>query len=220
MNTEALIEHLVSTARPVTPLKHPVRRLASWLAVALPLVAIATYLLVTQHGAFGPRLDFEDLVQVGLMLLLALTAAASAMFLSVPDRTRSILVLVPCLILVAWTASLATSVLSANGGLQAGTGLRCLRNIIVLSVVPAWFMHRLLRSAFTLRVRLTTTMALLSASALACAATRFICPDEDPLHFLVWHYCPTVSLGILGALWQSMPATCKTSTSRVYRSKR
>jgi hypothetical protein len=58
----------------------------------------------------------------------------------------------------------------------------------------------MLRGAAPLRHRWSAGLATLAALALAAAGTQFICPIDDPAHYLVGHFAPVAALAILGTL--------------------
>jgi hypothetical protein len=199
MNTESLIQVLASDATPVRPLLHPAKRYLYWLSLTLTFVVMGT-------AGIGLRADLLQVVsepyfllQVCSLLLLALTAAASAFRLGVPDRRAPVLWWLPALALISCMLVFLSPVLFGSEG-HAGTGLRCLRNILLLGLPPAAVLYLMLRKSFALAGNATGLLAFLGSFALACLGTRFICPREGELHFLVWHCMPVIALAGAGAV--------------------
>ena len=81
-----------------------------------------------------------------------------------------------------------------------GTGIKCLRNILIVAVPPSAFLFYMLRRSVTLNLKTVGFLFVLASTAVGCFGTRFICPNDDPLHFLVWHFVPVILTGCLGTL--------------------
>lgn len=82
--------------------------------------------------------------------------------------------------------------------LHSEIGWKCVRNIMLLSFLPAFLLARMLRRAAPLKTGKASFFALLGCSTLACAGTRFICPHDEISHFLLWHSLPTLGMSIAG----------------------
>ncbi len=197
MKTEFLIKELASKAEPVKLVSHPLIQLASWLGVAILYVSAGAILI-------GLRLNTEDnltkpgfVMQFFLPLLLSLASAASAFALGIPNKKKSWPYIATLSALVICAACLFYLITSTHDP-HPGAGINCIRNIIILSLPPTLLLCFLLKRAAPLQLKMAGMLAVLGSSALACAATRFICPNEDALHFFVWHFAPLLLLGAIG----------------------
>ncbi len=204
MKTEALIQDLAQNLRPVQPLRHPILRTIFWLCFTIPFVTIVSLKIGLRSDVVLTFLKPSFLFQVALLILLSLTTSISAFFLAVPDVRSRHYIFLPTIVFAGWLL-IFTGLLFFGMGSQAGTGWKCLRNISILSLPPAGLIYFMLWKAVPLRTNATGVFAFLGASALGCLATRFICPQDDLLHFFVWHCIPvalTAGLGLLiGALF-------------------
>jgi len=197
MKTDFLIEKLSQANRPIDQLSPPFVRFARWLIVAFLCVGVGVSL-------FGVRTDIEEVVlqfgftfQVFCSLGLALLSALSAFILSVPDREKNWVSILPLATLVLWLLSISQSFYVVEF-VKGGIGLSCVRDIFVLSLVPAVFLFMMLRRAAPLQKDRVGIFAGLSVAALGAVGTQFICHNDDPLHVIMWHYFPVVAIGFLG----------------------
>jgi hypothetical protein len=197
MNTENLILALVRDGAPVRPILPPAMRSVVWGAASVAWVAAGSLLLGLRGdlGAciHGPRF----LVQLLLLLGATGLSAGAAFRLSTPGEKFSgralFFALVPLLLWGGW-------MLLAAGGSEAGpgTGVHCVRNLLVLGVPPGILLFFLLKRALPLHTGWAGLLATTGAAALADAGTCFICLHENPWHILVWHFLPVAALGLAG----------------------
>lgn len=197
MKTDSLIEELASSAAPVKLASPPYLQLATWLALAILYVGAGVALIGKRPHNVEELSNFGFAMQFFLPLLLSLASAASAFTLGIPNRKNYWPAIAPLSALAACAISLVY-LISSSQEAHAGTGLNCLRNMVVLSLPPALLLCFLIQRASPLQVKMVGILAAFGASALACSATRFICPNEDALHFFVWHFVPVLLLGAVG----------------------
>lgn len=200
MKTESLIHELSSKVSPVRPLAHPITRCVYWIFLVVPFVAIGTYLIGWRKDVADVFFNFSFLSQVIVLWFLFLAASSSAFFLSVPDTRRKRFIFFPGIILVSWLLVFIILLVSGSGA-HVGFGLKCLRNIVLLSLPPIGLSIYLLVRAFPSGNNTSFLFSFLGASALACLATRFICPNDDLLHFFIWHCLPVIALSGIGILF-------------------
>jgi hypothetical protein len=199
MTTEALIRQLARQATPVTPTPHPLVRFRRFFLAAAICVALGV-------AQLGVRADLASrwrsplfLVQAILLWGLAALSARAAFLLSVPDRRSRWLAGLPGAALVGWAAFLAGSALWGHP-VEAGVGLKCVRNLLLLSAAPGLLLYVLLRSAAPLQTGATGLLAALSVAALADGGTLFLCRRDDVLHVLGWHFLPVLAVSGAG-IW-------------------
>ncbi len=198
MKTEALIQDLAHRGTPVSPIPAPRTQFLRWMLLSVGLVALGVFVLGSRPDLISA---FRRPVFVWQALLLgALTAssAGSALVLSIPGRHGPWTTRIPTLTLLAWFILISMTLL-LNGGLSAGVGIRCVRNIVALGFLPCLTLFWMARRAAPMAYALVGLLSALSASALACLGTRFVCQNEGMVHILVWHCLPVVGLGLAGA---------------------
>jgi hypothetical protein len=196
MTTEELVQELAQQGQPIKRLHHPLRRFLLWAAVSMIAVVLGLTML-------GIRSDLTAVWSQSLQIVLAIGLAASSvssvLLLSVPSRWSRSVYLVPVGFLTAWTAlNIYASITAGHHGI--GSGLNCVRNILVLSVLPGFLLYAALRATAPLRSGYVVFLATLGISTLSCLATRFVCPQDGAVHFLVWHYMPVLLLSAASAL--------------------
>ncbi len=197
MKTEALILELARRAAPVRPLAHPLARFSWWLGAAVASVALGAM-------AIGIRADLASVgsqpafvLHTSTVVALAAVSAMAAFHSSVPGTRSHSARMLPALALACWSIVLAWSAAS-EGELAAGPGVRCIRNILVLSLPAGVLMHVMLRRAAPLARGAVGLMSTLSVAALAHAGTRFICPNDGALHVATWHLSTVLVLAAAG----------------------
>jgi hypothetical protein len=199
MKTESLIETLSQDARPVKPLLRPSLRLALWSLFAALWMAAAIAVIGRRNDLGSIYQSPGFLLQAILLAALALLSAYSAFSLSVPGRKKSWLLIVPAIVLLFWLFWIASEVFSADA-LEAGTGLNCLRNILLLSLPPGFLLCFMLKKAMPLKAGTAGMLAALGTAALANMGTRFLCHHENPLHLFIWHFLPVFAFTCAGAI--------------------
>jgi len=197
MKTGELIRELARQGVPVRPCGRPLIRFCQWAVAASLFIAIGVVVLGLRVDVATVSQSPEFVWQSLFMLGVAAVCATSAFTLSVPDKRSLWLTIVPLATLVAWSVLIAGMLFSASY-VQAGPGLKCLRNILALSFAPGALLYFMLRRAAALNVGAVGLLAALGVAALACLGTRFICHDDNPVHLLVWHYVPVLALGGFG----------------------
>ncbi len=197
MKTEHLIEKLIQTNRPVKRLTTPVLSFLKWAFVSMLCMGVGVSL-------FGLISDLESVVfqngftfQFLCSLMLALMSALSAFILSVPDEEKTWVNILPLATLALWLLSISQS-FYFNEIIKGGIGVNCVRDIVVLSIVPAALLFAMLRRAAPLNKGKVGTFAALSVASLGALGTQFICHNDDPLHLILWHYLPVLFIGFSG----------------------
>lgn len=196
MMTEDLVKELAQKGQPVKPLPHPLKRFMIWALASLAAIACGLAILGIRSNL---AVVWAWPLHVALAAGLAASSVASVLILIVPGRWNRSVYLIPVGFLAAWTAFNVYAA-STEGSHGVGTGLNCIRNILALSVLPAFLLIAALRATATPRTNYVVFLATLGVSALSCLATRFVCPQDGAVHFLVWHYIPVVLLSTITTL--------------------
>lgn len=204
MTTETLVKELALKGQPIKPLPHPLTRFILWALASIAAVAFGLAIL-------GVRSDLSVVwawpIQVVLATGLVVSSVVAVLILIVPGRWNRSVYLIPVVFLAAWTAfNVYAAATDGNHGI--GTGLNCVRNILALSVLPALLLIAALRLTATPRTNYVLFLATLGVLALSCLATRFVCPQDGAVHFLVWHYIPVVLLSTLITLVGHLISRC------------
>jgi hypothetical protein len=192
---EKLISRLVADLKPVRPVGPSWRpALAGWLIGALGVSLLLTAWLHLRAD-LPQRLGQAFFVFRGTMLLLSsLLASLAVLKLSVPGRgspgRESRLALV-----VPAGLTLVLGLLTLLAVFRAPETVRC-----GLSVMPGALLFALLRRYAPTRPGLTGALAGVAASLLGSAALGLHCPNDTPLHQLLWHLLLPVGLAA-GAGW-------------------
>jgi hypothetical protein len=199
MRTEALIHELVAQARPVTPVRRPLVRFGGWaVASTVWIAAVVTAVGIRNDLAAASRVPGFAL-HVVLPLALGLAATVAAFVASIPRRNSRSATLILAAVVASWLILVVGGALS-EGGESAGTGVRCIRNLVAFSVPPGLLLYLMLRRAAPLDHGTVGMIAALGTGALAHVGTRFVCHNDGALHILVWHCSFVFVIGGVGIL--------------------
>src|SRR5215470_278527 len=105
METNEFIRQLAAGAAPVQRLPAPWIRMVLWLAVALPVMAVAMLFFSMQVDLARAVRDPQFLVEEGATLATALAAGIAAFCSIIPGYSRKVLLL-PLIPLAIWLTSL------------------------------------------------------------------------------------------------------------------
>jgi hypothetical protein len=140
-DSNELIDALAADARPVRPLKAPLRRAAALLGVGAVGSGLALYLLGDARQLLNRYSGRETILfmEMGAMLATAVLAVVGAFFVSIPGRSKRWL-LTPLPTFLAWLLLSGAGcyddfVRQGASGLQIGHSMDCLIFILATSVV-------------------------------------------------------------------------------------
>ncbi|CUW40111.1 protein of unknown function [Magnetospirillum sp. XM-1] len=189
MKTEELIARLAAQAAPVHPLKAPVRRLATWFALALPAVVLVALSMGLRDDLSQRLAEPVFLLRISASLATAAAAALAGLALGVPGRSRA-WGLAPLVPLGLWLASLGRQCLLEWGGhvqteLLAAPHLHCLPDIALMMGLPTIAMVVMVLRGAGLRRRMELLLGGLAAAALSNAALSFAHPVDAGLLVLL-----------------------------------
>jgi len=214
--TDDLIRNLVASDTGAGRLPSPWRRLALWLIVALPCVALIVI-------GMGVRADLDEiastrfLIEQTATLLTAVCAAFAAFCAVIPGISRRLLLL-PVLPLAVWFGSLGHGCLQdwlryGAAGLTIQPDWHCAPKIMIVGAIPAIAMFVMLRRGAPLAPRMTMAMGALAAAALGNFGLRLFHPPDASLMVLVWHFGGVALLsalaGALGRYLHHWPRTSR-----------
>jgi hypothetical protein len=201
---DTLVARLKADLTPVRPLWSPSVRLASWLALAVTVVAIAMKIglrhdLATQLGR--PLY----LLEVVTLLVAGGAAAGAALWGAVPGRgVRGMGYLAPALGLLSGVLLLTQPVAAYSRGPFIRSGLQCAFCVTMFGLLPWAAILTAVSRGAPLEGRATGAHAGAAAFLIGAAAVRVACPIDDPLHLLAWHMTPVVFWITLSAAFGSV----------------
>ena len=191
MKTEDLITSLAAdSGTPTRRLRPPIVRLAVWIALSLPWIALIVALMGLRSDLAAKLQEQRWIVEQGAALAVALTAAMAALCAGVPGRPmweRA----APLLPLSVWLGTLSLGclqeILSAGSqGLGFQTDWACLPGIVMIGLGPGVAMALMLRRGAPMAPVLSVGLGGLAASALADFGLRLSHPQDASLMVIVW----------------------------------
>lgn len=191
MKTEDLITSLAAdSGTPTRRLRPPIVRLAVWIAVSLPWIALVVAVMGLRSDLAVKLQEQGWIVEQGAALAVALTAAMAAFCAGVPGRPmweRA----APALPLLVWLGTLGVGclkqILSAGPqSLGFQTDWACLPGIVMIGLGPGVAMALMLRRGAPVAPVLSVGLGGLAASALADFGLRLSHPQDASLMVIVW----------------------------------
>lgn len=205
ITTPDLIEALAANATPVRRLRPPLARATGWLSIAAVILAL---LAISQ----GARPDLAQRLQepifvagIAASLLTGVLAAVAAFLVSLPDRSRTWLLL-PLPALVVWISTISYGCLTnwvdvaTAGGLRMGEAARCFATLVLTSVPLSLLMFVMLRHAAPLRPTPVALTGSLAVAGLTASALSLFHAFDATVMILMWNLGSAVLLVGLGAL--------------------
>ena len=203
MRTDELIQQLAGDLEPVRPLRPIAVRVAAWLALAAGSLAMVMFLMGVRRelGDASDRADFA--VEALLLLVTALSAATGALVISVPGAERSRLVrwlpLIAAIGCVVWAAG--ELVFAAATGATTGRltfAWHCVYKTTSVAAVPGVALFLMVRRAAPMHAVWAGVLSVLATTAVGVLGANIICPNDRPLHMLLWHVTPLILFAALG----------------------
>ncbi len=200
MNTNRLIDSLVSDAEPVRRLRPLQQRIMAWVGIAV-LLGIA---VIVMHGLrpdlMGCMTEWQFLAGTIAPMITGAMAAAGALIAAQPDRSeRWLLLPVPALMLwIGGTTGgcLLDWVTTDFSGMRPAALLECLLTVGGVSLALAGLLHALLRPLLRAAPRGTIVVMSLAAASVATAAHALTHSIETSALLLLWS--PGVAAAIFG----------------------
>ena len=204
MSTEDLIQQLTSDLQPVRRLRPLAVRVAGWFVIALASLGLVMILMGVRRelGDAADRADFA--IEAALLIVTALSAAVGALMVSIPGAdlgklARSLPIVVGTTTIVWALGDLLVA--SATG---APTGRltfawHCVYKTASVAAIPSVALFMMVKRAAPLHAARAGFLAILATAAVGVLGANIICPNDRPLHMLLWHAAPLMLFAALGA---------------------
>jgi hypothetical protein len=204
VRTDELIQHLAADVRPVRPLRPIAVRVAGWLVLAGASL-VMVMLMMGVRRELRDALDRADFAFEALLLVVtAISAAAGALIISVPGAARSPLVrwipLTVGVVSVLWAAG--ELAFAAATGAPTGRltfAWHCVYKTTSVAAVPGVVLFMMVRRAAPMHAMWAGLLAVLATTAVGVLGANIICPNDRPLHMLLWHATPLILFTAAGA---------------------
>lgn len=204
MRTEDLIQQLAAEAAPVRPLRPVAVRAAGWLACAALSLAVVMLLMGVRRelGDTADRVAFS--IEAALLLLTAISAVFGALLVSIPGagmpkRVRWIPVTLGIACVVVAAGELVYAAMTGAPAGQLTFAWHCVYKTTSVAIVPGILLFVMVRRAAPLHGGWAGTLAVLATAAIGVLGANIICPNDRPLHMLLWHVLPLMLFAGMGA---------------------
>ena len=201
METDALIRQLAAERGPVRPLPNPWLRMARWLALALPYVVAAMFVVSFRDQLSWTLTDRRFVVEQVAALATGIAAAAAAFASAVPGYAKR-WILLPVLPMIVWIASIGEGCLQSwnrfgPAAVALGSDWNCVSELIVIGAAPAIAMAMMLRRGAPLMPRVSMALGGLAAAGLANVGLRLVHRPDATILVLVWHVGAVCALALV-----------------------
>lgn len=210
-NTPDLIEQLTAHASPVKRLRPPAWRAAIWLAVYGVVLALAV-IVFDAWPNMRMRLQSMPFVwEIAGTVLTGVAAIVAAFYLALPDRSRSIaLLVVPPLAVWLGSSGYGCLVNIGDGGDGWLRSSHCVMFIIGTSVPLGLALYVVLRRAVPLDPLAVLAVGGLGVAALSAVVLQFFHPFDTTIIDLVLHMVAVLTvvavMTTLGRRGMQLPA--------------
>jgi hypothetical protein len=222
VTTPELIDRLSAGARPVRRLRSPFLRAGSWLLLA----ALVLVVLAALHGTrpdLALRLHQPAFVAaLAGSLLTGGLAALAAFELSLPDRSRSWLLL-PVPAIALWLATIGYGCLTSwvsigPAGIRLGSTLQCFGTLVLVSAPPWAVLLVMLHRTAWLDPSPAALMGGVAIAGVAATAMSILHQLDATVLVLLWNLGAAAVIvalgGILGGRVLSRPDHAKPARRR------
>jgi hypothetical protein len=191
VNTDDLIRRIAEAGAPVRRLPPPWRRTLTWLAIAVPYVAVVIWLF-PRTPAPGAMHGTLFILQEIAAAITAVVAAWVAFGSTVPGYEGRALRLLPLVALIVWLATVGSGCISdwvqlGSGGIRLRPDWDCLPPALLLGWLPLAVMIVMLRRGAPLRPHVSVALGALACAALCNVALRVFHLGDVTIMVLVWH---------------------------------
>lgn len=192
---------MISPLCPGRPAHH---RVGLWLALSLPVIALAVWYFGPRPDMAAKLLELRFIIEQLAALLTAVTACAAALALTTPGADRR-LVFMPAIPGAIWLTTLGIGCIAdwlrpRPTGLTFYPEAECLLYIGAIGAIPAVILVAMLRRGAPLAPRAALFMAGLAAAALANFGLRLFHTTDTGLMVLVWQFGSVVVLSLAASL--------------------
>jgi len=196
--TENLIADLAGDLAPVKRLAHPAKRLAKWMALALPVSLVLGAVVEQQHFALAMERirDPRILVELAAILLTALSAGYAALSSIQPGRSPRMWAL-PIVPFTVWLSLVGENCWRlfeqvGPGEFSFAPHWTCFPSVAATGFAPALVMVILLKRGALLTPSMTIGLGTLAAAALGAVGLRLYHPPDATALLMLWQLIATV----------------------------
>lgn len=201
MDTNALIQQLADSSKPLRPLSSPWTRTGVWLAISLPCVLLVVLLISPREDIFVKLGDSRFLLEQFAAVATSITAALAAFASTIPGYNRKYLML-PILPLSVWLGTLGVGCLldlshSGAHGPTLHADWFCIPGIFLVGAIPGLAIVLMLKRGAPLTPMLSTALAGLAAAGLGDFGLRLFHSEDAGLVVLVWQFGTVFGFSLL-----------------------
>jgi hypothetical protein len=203
VQTDDLIQQLAADAAPVQRLRPLALRVAGWFVIATGSLIVVMMLMGVRRefGDTADRVDFG--LEAALLLLTAWAAVVGALLVSIPGasarrrvRWLPVALAVTCVALAAGELAYAAATGAPTGRLAFAW--HCLYKTTSVALVPGIVLFLMVRRGAPMRAGWAGLLATLATVSMGVLGANIICPNDRPLHMLLWHVLPLMLFAGLG----------------------
>ncbi len=201
MNTDQLIAQLSSEALPTPPMSSPWRLATKWL-IGLLVYSGALFLLIAPRADLGTQLQSPLFVlELVLLACMVISSTVSAALLSFPDmHQKSRIVRLPLVCFGLFTVLIGFHWLTSPPPMSAMSIKECVCTLFMTlyAFIPAVWLFFMMRNAKSTHPKACGSVVVIAAFGLGALILRLSEPNDDVMHFIVFHYIPMLAAALMG----------------------
>ena len=218
-SNDRFVQVLSADLAPVRRLAPPSRRLMTWLAI-VGLAALALAMVSDDRSMIDRLMAAPDMwLAAAGSLLTAVSAAAAAFQLSLPDRkpARALLPIPPALLWIGASGigCLRPRFIAGTSPMSIGDSDNCLVFILSFSLPLSLLLIVMLRQGFSLRPNLTAVVGGLTCASAAATLLNFVHPYDATASDLAVHAAAVGIVVLANALFGSRILTSEISSTAI-----
>jgi hypothetical protein len=202
------IERLTRELTPVRPAPSPWRPATIWLLVSAFAASALAAAVLSLRPDLAELLGRAYFVIRGAALLVAAWLAALAVQnlalpgRSSPAREKWRALSLPALLLAAFSLAVINALIGAPATVRCGLSeSACTAAVLGLALIPASILFVQSRRKATTTPAWSGALIGVAASLLGASALGMHCPNDTPLHQLLWHLCLPLAIAAPAGAW-------------------
>ena len=197
-NIDDLINRLENELEAARPLPCPLQRSLVWFAAGL-LCVILIGAFINFRMDLGEKLTQPPfLLEMGLILVVAFSAAYASAWLSLPDGAENRFKIILPYGLLALTVFVFFEEFQNHGlHLESFHWSHCIIDGIIMGTVPVVMMVWMMRAGAPTRPTLAALTNMVAAGSIGYLGLRLTCGSDTMAHVCIYHVMPFVMAGLV-----------------------
>lgn len=201
MDTNELIMQLSNEAVPTPPMPNPWRLATKWV-LGLLVYSGALFVLIEPRADLVAQMQSPVFVlELALLLCMVISSTVSAAMLSFPDmHQKPEIARLPLVFFGLFAALMGFHFFASTTPVSARSMQECMCTLFITlyAFVPAAWLFFMMRNATSTCPRVCGSVVVIAAFSLGAFMLRLSEPNDDMMHFILFHYVPMLAAALVG----------------------